>query len=214
MYTGSAWGRAGGQGQSITASAEHTFQFLPLLHPAAASNSGGDMTSFPLATMLRCWQHSPSCSRPVSCLQMTFTSRGTCGCRPMIRQDALLGAATLLGSCSAYQQHYPRSLVGAGQGDGDLANVSRGRLRVMIAVDRWWTLWMQFWYVQNRKQSRCCRLQVLQTEAAGGCPPGAATSGDHQSASSHMVNSLPTACLQTGRSSQGGSSSVSPLGSH
>ena len=88
----------GGGGYSFS---RRTFQFLPLLHPAAASNSGGDKTSFPGAIMVRCWQHSPSWRRPVNCLQITLTSCGTCGWRPMMRQDALLGAATPLPSCSA-----------------------------------------------------------------------------------------------------------------
>ena len=73
-----------------------TFQFLPLLQPAAASNSGGVMRMLPGARMLRWEQQSPSCRTPASCLHTTFTSLGTCGWRPMIRQDALLGTLACL----------------------------------------------------------------------------------------------------------------------
>ena len=78
-----------------------TFQFLPLLQPASASNSAGLNRGCPgwwQRTRSSCLM-SPSSSVPLICLQTTDTSRGTWGWRPMMRQGIRFSHGVPLNSC-------------------------------------------------------------------------------------------------------------------
>ena len=89
----------------------HTFQFLPLLQPAVASNSDGLMLWLPgrFALILSSSRTFPRSSMPVICLHTTSTSRGSCAWRPMMRQGILFSHGVPFSSCKK-TKHCPSSL--------------------------------------------------------------------------------------------------------
>ena len=83
-----------------------TFQFLPLLHPAAASKSAGLRTGRPSVWLLMrssCLT-SPSSKVPLICLHTTATSLGAWEWRPMTKQGIRFSHGVPVSSCSASTQ--------------------------------------------------------------------------------------------------------------